>query len=200
MSMQAVSRHDSRVEIKFIVKLYRGLESHKFLFNHWNLPGYHTILNALSYVMANGANTTWLPFLNKVCGKTGAVSHNWPFTRLWQQEAHWCQWKFLCKSTSVPQAERTRNWLFGNCKIIFKRIPKGTRVSIQTETPVGSKWLGNCDNLLAVSWFDSKAVYFLGVIDKPQCTANVQQTDQVVKRGSKEGGGECSISTTFERP
>ena len=63
-------------------------------------------------------------------------------------------------------------------ELVFPTKPKPQRGT--------SDWR-NCGNLLAVSWFDNKAVYFLSTVHKPNYTRNVQQEDQVVRRRSKEG-------------
>lgn len=63
-------------------------------------------------------------------------------------------------------------------ELVFPTKPKPQRGT--------SDWR-NCGNLLAVSWFDNKAVYFLSTVHKPNYTRNVQEEDQVVRRRSKQG-------------
>ena len=63
-------------------------------------------------------------------------------------------------------------------ELVFPQKPKPAR---------GSGSWRNCGKILAVSWFDNKAVYFLSTVHQPTHHADAQQENREVRRRSKEG-------------
>ena len=63
-------------------------------------------------------------------------------------------------------------------ELAFPQKPKPAR---------GSRSWRNCGRILAVSWFENKAIYFLSTVHQPTHHADAPQENREVRRRSKEG-------------
>lgn len=75
----------------------------------------------------------------------------------------------------------------GTVKATSKGFPKDLIFPSKPKPARGTGDWRNCGNLLAMSWYDNKGVYFLSTVHNPTYAADVQQEDQVVRRRSKQG-------------
>lgn len=89
-------------------------------------------------------------------------------------------------SLSFKLKEKEINSL-GTVKANTKGFPKDLIFPSKPKPQRGTGDWRNCGNLLAVSWYDNKGVYFLSTVHNPSYAAHVQQEDQVVRRRSKQG-------------